>query len=866
MRMLRLGLLHLLMLVGVVLINSPAYGAIALTIIDIAPGYGDLGAKPTNLTVVGERLFFVADDGVHGRELWFSDGTESGTNMVVDLTPGSANTLDEGDGYYFTAVGNQLFFVITGPYDQQQDRLYVSDGTAAGTRLLWQSAIGKPAALGTTAFVPTSEGLLRSDGSVAGTSIILVPDETYKISSVAATTERVFGVSYGTGTPSPTVLWSIKPDGSDLQRYPGFKPYSLRAIGNAMFFSAGVPGSQTVEVYRMDGRTAAAQLLITTQSNSYFEVFPTDNGQFYLTLGGSSLIWLSDGTMAGTRVTLGNFFTYERPVVLGNQLIVPAEEPFLHNGTVNHRLELRDIFPGPVSSSPRHMTRMGDKVYFSATDGQHGEELWVTDGTPAGTQQLRELNPGLSGIEARFARIGELVRLGNRLFFHADDGIHGQELWVSDGTAIGTRLVRNILRDSVAFGSTPSQVVERNGQAYFVATTRAGGREIWRSDGTAAGTTQFTDIGTGPLSGVEGSFLAASDQRFYFSGQATITGSVGLWASDGTLTNTRLVSAPFMSMSNLRSVGEQVFFSGNYGRLWVSDGTLSSTVAVSPALELSLPVATAAGKLYFRGYYLTLWLSDGSLNDFKKIWPPNPPTPRSPLGGPSPVPGLYELTTVGERAFFVDGSYSYWDGLIYGNLYLINDSAESRFLVHEQARQIGELTALNGKLYYRVNDALWVCDGLTGERNLLATLPTTKPLQLLASASQLYIATDSKLYVSDGSAAGTVVIAENIAANLNAGLAVGERVFFPASTAEHGNEPWFSDGTAAATAMLADLRPGPKDSINRDTYTTAVFSTAIGRLFFTADDGVNGQELWSVPLNLPPAVLTPRGYLPLLRR
>ncbi|MFP2964136.1 hypothetical protein ACLEPN_42115 [Myxococcus sp. 1LA] len=47
---------------------------------DLRPGLA--GSQPRNLTRVGSRVFFVADDGVHGAELWRTDGTEKGTERV----------------------------------------------------------------------------------------------------------------------------------------------------------------------------------------------------------------------------------------------------------------------------------------------------------------------------------------------------------------------------------------------------------------------------------------------------------------------------------------------------------------------------------------------------------------------------------------------------------------------------------------------------------------------------------------------------------------------------------------------------------------------------------------------------------------
>ena len=90
-------------------------------------------------------------------------------------------------------------------------------------------------------------------------------------------------------------------------------------------------------------------------------------------------------------------------------------------------------------SDPQQLVRAGGLVCFTATDGDHGRELWVTDGTTDGTRLVKDIRPGSAGSAPK-----ALTRVGSRLFFTADDGVHGRELWVSDGTAAGTRLVKDL--------------------------------------------------------------------------------------------------------------------------------------------------------------------------------------------------------------------------------------------------------------------------------------------------------------------------------------------------------------------------------------------------------------------------------------
>ena len=105
---------------------------------------------------------------------------------------------------------------------------------------------------------------------------------------------------------------------------------------------------------------------------------------------------------------------------------------------------VKDIRPGGYSSSPGSLTALGNTLYFSANDGVNGTELWKSDGTAAGTVLVKDIFPSVSWSSSpRY-----LTAVGNTLFFSANDGVNGEELWRSDGTAAGTVLVKDIFPGS----------------------------------------------------------------------------------------------------------------------------------------------------------------------------------------------------------------------------------------------------------------------------------------------------------------------------------------------------------------------------------------------------------------------------------
>ncbi|MEB3320201.1 MAG: ELWxxDGT repeat protein [Cyanobium sp.] len=108
---------------------------------------------------------------------------------------------------------------------------------------------------------------------------------------------------------------------------------------------------------------------------------------------------------------------------------------------------VRDIRPGSNGSTPSWLTAVGSTLYFTADDGVNGFQLWRSDGTAGGTQLVASSRQFSSGPT-------NLTALGSTLFFTASDGISGAELWKSNGTAAGTVLVTDI--EAGSRGSLPS--------------------------------------------------------------------------------------------------------------------------------------------------------------------------------------------------------------------------------------------------------------------------------------------------------------------------------------------------------------------------------------------------------------------------
>ena len=232
---------------------------------------------------------------------------------------------------------------------------------------------------------------------------------------------------------------------------------------------------------------------------------------------------------------------------------------------------VKDIYPGasgpyPHNSFPDKLTNVNGTLFFIANDGTTGNELWKSDGTAAGTVLVKDIHPGLEGSRSVF-----LTDVNGTLFFRADDGSHGDELWKSDGTEAGTVLVKDIWPG--AFGpnpasSAPGNLTDVNGTLFFMANDGANGYELWKSDGTAAGTVLIKDIHPG-ASGSLPSNLTNVNGTLSFIAVDGVNG-YELWKSDGTAAGTVLVKDinPGASGSfpdKLTNVNGTLFFSAADG-------------------------------------------------------------------------------------------------------------------------------------------------------------------------------------------------------------------------------------------------------------------------------------------------------------
>jgi ELWxxDGT repeat protein len=418
---------------------------VELTLVkDIRPG-SDSGLSDSEAPAgemqgvfVGSTYFFRANDGIHGSELWKSDGTEAGTVMVKDIQPSGTSSSHPKN---LKAVGNTLYFSAEDGTNGRE--LWKSDGTEAGTVMVKDIQTGP------------SDSLLEYNGSDDELCQCLAVGSTFFFAANDGTSGRELWKSDGTseGTVRVKDIRSGSSSGN---------PRNLAAMGNTLYFSA------------TDG---------------------SDNRE----------LWKSDGTEDGT-------------------------------------VMVKDIQLGSSSSDPEYLTVLGSTLYFSADNGTNGSELWKSDGTEAGTVLVKNIRPSIAGDDAG-SGIEYITVVGNTLYFSANDGTIGSELWKSDGTEAGTVLVKNIRPFSDGLGIDQGSSLENltavGNTLYFSANKDDTGTELWKSDGTEAGTVMVKDIQPGSSNG-DPSYLTVLGSTLYFSANDGINGRE-LWKSDGTDSGTTMV-------------------------------------------------------------------------------------------------------------------------------------------------------------------------------------------------------------------------------------------------------------------------------------------------------------------------------------
>lgn len=224
---------------------------------------------------------------------------------------------------------------------------------------------------------------------------------------------------------------------------------------------------------------------------------------------------------------------------------------------------VKDIAQGHNDSTPENFTEYNGKLYFSAFSLDGGTELWVTDGTTAGTKAVKDINPNGNSYP------NYLTVYNDKLYFYADSNgtYSNKELWVTDGSEDGTVVFSTIEDLGV---HDPADLIVYNGHLYFSGSHDLYGRELWKSDGTLQGTYVLKDINT------TANYANSHPEHFYiYNGQLYFTAEDGsngreLWVTDGTSAGTVKVEPDVSTGSN--PLQHNPYFMEQNGSLYFTAG------------------------------------------------------------------------------------------------------------------------------------------------------------------------------------------------------------------------------------------------------------------------------------------------------
>ncbi|WP_164018616.1 HYR domain-containing protein [Pyxidicoccus trucidator] len=521
---------------------------VAFRLVDANPSVSaGLGVK--SLTRLGDKVFFrgTAHDG-SGTELWVTDGTAEGTHPLMDLHPG----LPSADPRNLKVEGDRLTFTA---WAEDTSWLWETDGTPAGTHRV-RKAFSEAEPNPTSAEVPFVGGLLQLKPVREG-----------------AWLWRTDGTS--AGTVALGEVW-------DEERAPflgDWLSFELVPLGDQILLPGYQPDTGH-QLWRTDGTPEGTRPLTRVQGplGSWPNGVGSFNGGVLFTARtptSACALWRTEGTVESTRVVR------------------------------------EDVCPAPVDSWPPQGAGLGTRFVFYNNDSEHGQEPWVTDGTPEGTHLLLDSAPGnISG-----GSHGVVLRLGQALLFQAHSA-----LWRTDGTPAGTVRLASFATEHENMMPLPVQFAVLGDRLLFPGSALGTGVELWASDGTPGGTGMIADVVPGQDALFPRGLTVAGGRAYYLKGRE-------LWSTDGTPAGTvriELEADPTGANSSLTpmarpviAIGEAAYFlvEGNKTQAMLFKALPGAKARRMGSVEQVDSLVAVNGSLLFsvlEGDHWALWRTRGT--------------------------------------------------------------------------------------------------------------------------------------------------------------------------------------------------------------------------------------------------------------
>lgn len=351
----------------------------------------------------------IADNSTFGSELYKVNPYNLNVTLVKDINPGFAHTTMSS----FTSFENEFYFFVYTP--ELGNELWRSDGTSNGTYIVKDIAPGRG----------SSVSIYNPKIAQCNNIVFFAADSTSSGNSNNAILWRTDGTSKGTYKIEKQV-------GNSLQNFP--RPDDYNVFGNVLYFTTkSASGYKTLWCYFTETNNI---VLISQNVSSVNPLVKTGN---------KLLFFKESGGIFEVNTTNNSIKTRHSTLTAVNE-VTSLKYPYINSAV------------------------SGDSFYFNAKNNNtNGFELWKTDSIS--TRMVFNVAKGKKSKDLLSSNCRDINVSNNRIFFIADDGIHGRELWTSNENNISeAHIVKNIQNNNTK-SSAPTNFKVATNQIYFTAST-----------------------------------------------------------------------------------------------------------------------------------------------------------------------------------------------------------------------------------------------------------------------------------------------------------------------------------------------------------------------------------------------------------
>lgn len=854
----------------------------------------EFGSYPASFIKADDRFFFTAYTDETGRELWVSDGTDAGTRMVKDIMPGNSSSVP----IVQLALNGFLYFLADDGIHGHE--LWKSDGTSAGTTLIKDLFPGFTSSnpddftvIGNTIYFTANDDfdqrhLWFTDGTANGTfKISLLPFfRSIGPQNLFANDETLYFRAYHIEFRT-WVLYELKSKTGDLKlidlplsetnEHSGAGNFSVvgdnlytttrtRPNGPLTFWKVNL---KTYDVVPISLPTNKEELMENIQSNSLTNL---DSGIIFISYNkrNGSQLWNMSGDTSKLKLLASfpfqsNFINPTSFTVHQNKLYFINNDRSLWttDGTSAGTQEVK-----PIGQSSGHRLAIStfrllhNKLVYFAQDSTNQYALWTLDSSGNVAIKLNDASTMIYGIQET-----DFVSFDSVVFYSGIDSIHGRELWRSDGKTNGTHLFKNIVNKPGS--SYPSNLTFRQNKLFFTANDGMNGKEMWHSIGDSNSTKIVYDFTPKDFESTDPHYLKSIDDKLLFV-STYHPYMAHLYALPINHTEPKIIheiGLPYNHFLRVEQTDKHIFYVHKktpiQNELWRTDGTpnsLQKLISSGGSFEEFRVSETQNASIFIFGG--DLWLAKYGSGGAETL---NLRNKKCNVWSQS------ELVTSNNITYFsawdvtqkTGGELWCRDGIT-GEVRLVKDINPGK-----ASSNVSNFFAYKSRMFFQVDrnneTELWITNGTEKGTYKVKTLLQSPRLDYELVGDRLFIKTRNhfdidNLWITDGTESGTMLVTEYFwltgASNITSMVAANDLLYFTLANVDYGEELWQSDGTKEGTMLVEDLMPGSKSSSPKE------LTVGNNKLYFSAEHPTYGRELFyiDVPASIKSDVVNIEPY------